>query len=467
MFRLLFSTRHLQIIAVGALGILVLSACSGGPISLPTLSSGAATGNAPAVAQVPTSTPIPTAPAVARPTYLVQRGDVQDILDVTGRWQPRDQLTLSFPIAGQVRNVNIQRGQTVKAGAILADLQITNLENQLASAQVNLNTAIQTLNQTSSVLQNVQNAQITLANAQIRLNQTVDNSPWTQVANAANSVKSAQAALDDAQRALDDALSHPELPASNVDQARTGLRNAQSNLLQAQNNYYSAAQSFNSHKYDVQTAQNSVVQGQLGLQNAQTNTSVDPQKLAAVQNDQLTVDNIQQQIDQSTIKSPIDAEVLDVTIKPGDSVKAFDIVITIGKPEPLEVVANVAFADASQLSPGLTVGIAQPLNHPEQAVQCIVRRVPLSAKDADQTTRVAATLNLPSETLVEVKLPKSISHNVLWLPPVAIRTFQNRTFVVVDTSDGPRSVDVTLGLQTTDRVEIKEGLKEGDIVEGP
>ncbi len=456
--------RRISLIAVG---ILVLSACSGSGISLPTLASGAVTGAAPAVAQVPTSTPIPTAPAVARPTYLVQRGDVQDILDVTGRWQPRDQLTLSFPIAGQVRNVNVTRGQTIKAGSIMADLQITNLENQLATAQINLNTAIQTLNQTSSVLQNVQNAQITLANAQIRLNQSIDNSPWTQLASAENNLKSAQAAVDEAQRSLDNALSHPEQPSSTVDQARTSLRNAQSSLTNAQISYYSAAQTFNSHKYDVQTNQNSVVSGQIGLQNAQTNTSVDPQKLAAVQNDQLTVANLQQQIDQSTIHSPIDAEVLDITIKPGDSAKAFDVVITIGKPTPLEVVANIAFADASQLSPGTTIGIALPLNHPELAVQCVVRRVPLSAKDADQTSRIAATLNLPSETLVEVKLPKSISHNVLWLPPVAIRTFQNRTFVVVDTSDGPRSVDVTLGLQTTDRDEIKQGLKEGDIVEGP
>src|SRR5437868_1076767 len=69
----------------------------------------------------PTSTPIPTAPAVARPTYIVQRGDVQNILEFSGRWQPRDQTQLSFPVAGTVRQVTVKRGDAVRAGQLLAD----------------------------------------------------------------------------------------------------------------------------------------------------------------------------------------------------------------------------------------------------------------------------------------------------------------------------------------------------------
>ena len=132
-------------------GIVAASGCSAAQSVINSASA------QPALAQQTpaTSTSIPTAPAVAKPTYLVQRGDVQDILDVSGRWEPRDQLTLSFPIAGQVRNVNIQRGATVSKGTSLADLQITNLENQLATAQVQLNTAITNLNSTSNVIQNM------------------------------------------------------------------------------------------------------------------------------------------------------------------------------------------------------------------------------------------------------------------------------------------------------------------------
>jgi multidrug efflux pump subunit AcrA (membrane-fusion protein) len=55
----------------------------------------------------------------------------------------------------------------------------------------------------------------------------------------------------------------------------------------------------------------------------------------------------------------------------------------------------------------------------------------------------------------------------LWLPPSVIRTFQSRTFVVLDTPDGPRTVDVQLGLQTDERVEIVSGVNEGDVVIAP
>ena len=64
-------------------------------------------------------------------------------------------------------------------------------------------------------------------------------------------------------------------------------------------------------------------------------------------------------------------------------------------------------------------------------------------------------------------MPLQVRENVLWLPPSVIRTFQNRTFVVLDTPDGLRTVDVELGLQTDDRVEIVSGVNEGDVVVAP
>src|SRR6266568_867635 len=118
----------LFILAVMALLAVIVSSCTGNV---------AGTGQQ----QLPTSTPIPTAPAVARPTYIVQRGDVQNILEFSGRWQPRDQIQLSFPVAGTVRRVTVKRGDAVKAGDLLADFQIQNLEDQLASAKLSLETA--------------------------------------------------------------------------------------------------------------------------------------------------------------------------------------------------------------------------------------------------------------------------------------------------------------------------------------
>ena len=49
----------------------------------------------------------------------------------------------------------------------------------------------------------------------------------------------------------------------------------------------------------------------------------------------------------------------------------------------------------------------------------------------------------------------------------AVRNFQGRNFVVIQGGDTQRRVDVQLGIQSDNRVEILEGVTEGDVVVGP
>jgi multidrug efflux pump subunit AcrA (membrane-fusion protein) len=56
--------------------------------------------------------------------------------------------------------------------------------------------------------------------------------------------------------------------------------------------------------------------------------------------------------------------------------------------------------------------------------------------------------------------------DVLWLPPQAIRTFEGRRFVVVQDGAAQRRVDVKIGIEGADRLEIGEGLSEGQTVIG-
>lgn len=419
------------------------------------------------VAQQATSTPIPTAPAVARPTYTVQRGNVEEELVFTGRWLPRDQVALSFEVSGVTRQVNVRRGDAVTAGQLLADLQIDDLENQLESAQLELQTALANADTSAQgSVQSVEDAEISYANSNLSLQSTIAGVPWTSVATARTNLESAEIALDDAERAYRDAVSHPEQAAANVDNAYKQLQNAQISLQNAQYNYFQAAQNYQNYQFQIDQAENELIRSELALERAredQAQGSQDPSVLSI----QLQIQQIQDQIIQSSLFAPIDGEVLEITIQPGDSVQAYSAVITIGRSEPKEAVASIPIGDAQRLSIGL-VGICQVLNMPETAVQCAVRQIPLSASDADQTTRVAASLdNVPAGQLIEITMPVDVRENVLWLPPAAIRTFQNRTFVVIQTADGPRSVDVMLGLETDERVEIISGVNEGDIVEGP
>ncbi len=98
-----------------------------------------------------TSTPVPTAAVAARPTYVVQRGTVEEVFTFTGRWQPRDQMMLSFPISGTVGQVNVRRGDAVRAGDLLAAFDTSDLESQLASAQIKLETALKNVSSSTGI----------------------------------------------------------------------------------------------------------------------------------------------------------------------------------------------------------------------------------------------------------------------------------------------------------------------------
>jgi hypothetical protein len=52
------------------------------------------------------------------------------------------------------------------------------------------------------------------------------------------------------------------------------------------------------------------------------------------------------------------------------------------------------------------------------------------------------------------------------LPPAAIRTFSGRKFVLVDNQGRQSRVDVTIGIESAERVEIKDGLQENQIIIG-
>jgi HlyD family secretion protein len=421
------------------------------------------------VAQQPaeTATPVPTVPAAVRPTYLVQRGDVQEVLTFSGRWLPRDQVQLSFQIAGTVRRVNVQRGDTITAGQLLADYQITQLEDQLATANLQLEAA-----KASLVLGgvgssgSVADAEVALANAKLARDSIKRGNPWPDVAVARVDLDTAKRALVSAQRAYDDAISRPNNTAATIEAAFDALAAAKDKVRSAQALYDKAAVLYSQYQPTILVAENQVIAAQLALARAKSG-GADPQRAQAVQASQLAVDQIRASIRQSSLFSPIDGEVLEVLIKPGDQVAAFAVVLTVGRPEPREAVATLAIADAQRLSVGL-LGICQEINRPETAVQCIVRRIPLDAREADQTTRVAASLeNVITGQLIEIMMPLQVRKNVLWLPPAAVRTFQNRTFVVIQTPGGQRVADVEVGLRTPDRVEIKSGVNDGDVVIGP
>jgi multidrug efflux pump subunit AcrA (membrane-fusion protein) len=89
----------------------------------------------------------------------------------------------------------------------------------------------------------------------------------------------------------------------------------------------------------------------------------------------------------------------------------------------------------------------------------------------DKSTRVTIDASPTEEgfelgDLVRVTVELERKADVLWLPPQALRIFDGRRFALLQDGDVQRRVDVTVGIETPERVEIEDGLEEGQTVVG-
>lgn len=72
-------------------------------------------------------------------TVQVERGDLQQSVEATGKVESQNDLSLRFEVPGVVAAVNVTAGQKVKAGDMLANLKLSELNAAVAQAQANLN----------------------------------------------------------------------------------------------------------------------------------------------------------------------------------------------------------------------------------------------------------------------------------------------------------------------------------------
>jgi multidrug efflux pump subunit AcrA (membrane-fusion protein) len=196
---------------------------------------------------------------------------------------------------------------------------------------------------------------------------------------------------------------------------------------------------------------------------------------------QLALDEINARVDTAQVKAPFKGTLLSVFITPDRSVEAFKSVMVLADLSNLEVSADLTSTDLQKLQEGMAVTIVA-VSGPAKELSGSIRKLPYPYGKADPAasqnekqdtaTRVSlnedpATVNLALGDLVRVKVILEKRDATLWLPPQSIRKFEGRRFVVVQDSDTQRRVDVKIGITSDDRVEILEGLEEGQVVIAP
>jgi len=141
--------------------------------------------------------------------YITEAASIQDIVqsvEVTGSIEPAQEFNLNFKSAGTIDSVNVKVGDDVKQGQVLASLDTSELNSQLAQSQASVNVAQAQLQQAQEGSRpeeiavqetNVNNAQTALTSAQINYQLTQDSID--------NELQTAQTSLTNTQKLLKEA----------------------------------------------------------------------------------------------------------------------------------------------------------------------------------------------------------------------------------------------------------------------
>ncbi len=443
---------------------------------LVVLVSGCMPGSTPA--PLPTPTFWPTAVVPEKPTYTVQRGTVVDSLDFTGRISPVRESELYFRTDGRVLEVYVTKGDAVQEEDLLAELDVAALYRQLAQAELAVQTAQTELDSAEDErVYSLARARLNLDMEQVALSKLRDHDTELDLAVVKAELVKATLELQKAQADYD-AVAHQANIAMRPE--ATALQQATLAHARAQAAYDQAVRQDTQRVYDIQSQQKRVELSQLEV--SKLEAGVDPRLEQAFTRTELELEDLQAQITDTLILAPFDGEVTAVSTAAGKAVEGFKPVIIVADPSELEVTAELGSEDMGKLSEGQEASLV-PVEYPGQELAAEIRLLPYpygaggsttDLDDKDPNTHLsvdwsglAGADKVEPGDLVRVTVVLERKDDALWLPPAAIRTFEGRKFVIVQEGAGQRQVDVTIGIESEDRVEIVDGLEEGQVVIGP
>ncbi len=150
-------------------------------------------------------------------TVAANLGNISQSISISGTIEPVTDLELNFGSTGLVSTVNVQPGQSVKAGQVMATLDTTSLQAQVTQAQATL-------------LSN----QAKLASDEAGPTASAQQSSQAQITSAQNALAAAKQSLADTQASNQITLTQSQTA---ISQAQTALASDQTTLLLDQQNF--------------------------------------------------------------------------------------------------------------------------------------------------------------------------------------------------------------------------------------
>lgn len=251
--------------------------------------------------------------STAGSVYTVATKDIATTATVSGTVHPLRTVTLTAKAAGTITAVTKKEGDKVAAGEVIARIDSSNYQTELAAAESRYRTSMISLEtaQTTDLVaakaqlgNAVKQAQTQLLSAQISLKKgtETDTDADTQtIANLQNQVTDAQENLAAAQRSLKK-LQEDDTSALQLEQADFVVKQAEFNLSMAQTKLVTlkaqdvTAAQLTTLQNQVSQAKSSLLSAQVSLKEAAQSATTSDDRLATLQNQ---VDQAQSSLDQA------------------------------------------------------------------------------------------------------------------------------------------------------------------------
>ena len=460
------------------------------------------------------------------PMATVQRGTLAATVNAAGNIAPAQEVTLNFQQTGTVSKINVQVGDQVKTGQVLAELDNGGLTLQLQNAQIDLKNAQDKLVQAKnpSTQQDIANAQAALDSAKASYNKLVAGASAADIAAAqagvasaqaaynaalktagagdnqlqvaAAAVESAQAALQTAQAAYDRVKSDPnigmmaqsttlqqatiayqsalasyqQLQATSATNANSTVQQAKAQLQQAQTNLANLKNQVNQN--DVIASQALVTQAQNNLDKllAGPDTATLDEAQNAVDQAQIALKQAQLAVQQAQIVAPFDGVVTAVNITLGESASTASGAIQLADLNHLEIVVDMAEVDVPRIQVGQGAQISLDALPDAQLTGQVAEISPAGVLTQGVVNYpVTVALADPGAGVLtgmtaNVNIVTDQRDNVLMVPNRAVHTQGRQKLVTVLFEGQQMQVPVQTGLSNDTMTEITSGLNEGDTV---
>lgn len=445
----------------------------------------------------------------------VQKGDVSETVLASGAVQASKRTSLSFSDAEDAKDaissIKVGVGDQVKAGQVLAtmddsvaQIQVTNAQASLLSAQAKLEEAQKrkTSAEMKTLLAAVNQAKIELDQAK----QSIDSQKAT------NDEAKAKAALQNAQKTYASQKALYEAGAI----SKTEYDAAQTDLDSAQRDYNTAVLTASQTKgqsgskiEQAQAAYDTAVEA-VNEANEGPDASTVLSAKAAVEQAKAQLQQAQKALNAVTLKAPMDGVIVQLNGNVGEIPGSDFIIMDNSNSGNLEVMAQISQSDIGKVKEGLKVNFTTS-SYPDETFTGSVKLVYPEAKTESGVTTYDVLLSVANKDgMLKIGMNMNVSieigthQNVLVVPAQALQTLNGKDGVYLYTAGNTASTDnaentgnsrgkggtenagntrsgssggnagngsrqyrfqpVKIGYFASDRVEITEGLSEGDKV---